>query len=300
MKTTMSIVVALVSALSIGCGSETDSVGTGALAVRITGEDAAKTGFPVEEEGESIAFVDGWTVQFSKVLVALGAIDLRSSDGTVAVESKDRYVADLHAGDASLPVFEGLDAKRWDKFSYEIASPDANAKPIGNVAQSDIQAMTDGKFNYWLEGTATKGADTYSFKWGLQSSTKNANCTNGLDDTGGIVIRSNATAEAEVTIHLEHIFWDSLGSEDASLRFDAIAAAAGADKEITTAEIATQNLSDLKGLDGMPLVDDMGKPIVYNPGSVPLASQDLLSFIQASAASMGHLNGEGLCTISGL
>ncbi len=130
--------------------------------------------------------------------------------------------------------------------------------------------------------------------------TKNANCTNGLDNTDGIVIRANATTEAEITIHVEHLFWDSLGSELASLRFDAIAAVAGADKKVTTEEIAMQSLANLKDAQGMPLVDGNNMPIVYNPGSVPLKTQDLLSFIQASGASMAHLNGEGLCTISGL
>jgi hypothetical protein len=290
-------VLSILCAMVIGCGGEDTSGGAGALAVRITGEDAAKTGFPVEEEGEAIAFADGWTVQFSKVLVSLGALDVRGADGAVAIESQGRWVADLHAGDASLPVFEGLAARRWERFGYEIAAPDASTVTLGGVAQADVQAMIDGKFNYWIEGTATKGGDTYTFAWGLSNATRNTRCTNGLDGTDGVVIRSNTTTEAEITIHLDHLFWDTLGTEEASLRFDALAAAAEADKEISLEDLATQKLSDLKGLDGMPLVDAEGKPVVYNPGSVPLASQDLLSFMLASSASMGHLNGEGLCTV---
>ncbi|MDC3958794.1 hypothetical protein KEG38_33370 [Polyangium jinanense] len=300
MKTMVGFVLSLFSAIVIGCGGEDASSGAGALAVRITGEDAAKTGFPVEEEGETIAFADGWTIQFSKVLVSFGGLDLRSADGAVAIESKGWWVADLHAGDASLPVFEALEARRWDRFGYEIAAPDASAVALGSVAQADVQAMIDGKFNYWMEGTATRAGDTYTFAWGLSNPTRNTNCTNGLDGTDGVVIRSNTTTEAEITIHLDHLFWDTLGTEEASLRFDAFAAAAGADKEISLEDLATQALSDLKGLDGMPLVDAEGKPIVYNPGSVPLASQDLLSFMLASSASMGHLNGEGLCTVGPL
>lgn len=301
MKSTMGILVALISAFSIGCGSEpTDTTGTGALAIRITGEDAAKTGFPVQEEGESIEFADGWTVQFSKFLIAFGAIDVRGADGATGVTSTDRFVADLHAGDATLPEFEGLAARRWERFTYEISAPDATAKKLGTVADSDVQAMIDGKFNYWVEGTATKGNESIGFTWGLTNPTKNANCTNGLDDTEGVVIRANATTEAEITIHVEHLFWDTLGSENASLRFDALAAVAGADKKVTTDEVATQMLANLKDASGMPLLDGAGMPVVYNPGSVPLKTQDLLSFMQASGASMAHLNGEGLCTINGL
>jgi hypothetical protein len=301
MKLNKGFLVGLACVWCVGCGSEpTESTGTGALAIRITGEDAAKTGFPVEEEGESITFADGWTVQFSKFLIAFGAIDVKGADGTSGFTSTDKYVADLHAGDPSLPIIENLAARRWERFSYEISAPDVMAKPVGNVAAADIQTMATGKFNYWIEGTATKGADSITFAWGLSNPTKNADCTNGLDNTDGVVIRSNATTEAEITIHVEHLFWDTLGSENASLRFDALAAVAGADKDLTTEEIATQTLANLKDASGMPLKDGNGSPVIYNPGSVPLASQDLWAFIQASGASMAHLNGEGLCTISGL
>ena len=301
MKTTVGLFVLLVSALSIGCGSDpSDAAGKGSLAIRVTGEDAAKTGFPVQEDGETIAFVDGWSVQFSRFLISFGAVDVRGADGEVAVSSTEKYVADLHANDASLPVMDGLAARRWERFSYEISPPDATTKGIGAVEDSYIQMMMAGKFNYWAEGTATRGADSVEFAWGIVSATKNADCTNGLDDTDGVVIRSNTTTEAEITIHVEHLFWDTLGSENASLRFDALAAVAGADKKVATDELASQSLANLKDANGMPLKDESGMPVVYNPGSVPLKTQDLLGFIQASSASMGHLNGEGLCAISGL
>lgn len=300
MKNILALVVGLVSSFAIGCGSEPTDAGKGTLAVRITGEDAAKTGFPVQEDMEMIAFEDGWTLQFSKFLISVGAIDVKGADGAVGSSSSDTYIADLHAADASLPEVASLEARRWERFSFQIKAPDATAKTVGTVDSADVQAMIAGKYNYWLEGTATKGAETIAFAWGLANPTQNANCTNGVDNTDGVVIRANATTEAEITIHVEHLFWDSLGSELASLRFDAIAAVAGADKKVTTEEIAMQSLANLKDAQGMPLVDGNNMPIVYNPGSVPLKTQDLLSFIQASGASMAHLNGEGLCTISGL
>lgn len=300
MKNKMTLIVGFVSALVIGCGSEPTEAGKGTLAVRITGEDAAKTGFPVQEDMETIAFEDGWTVQFSKFLISVGSIEVKGADGAVGSSLSDTYVADLHAADASLPEIASLDARRWESFSFQVKAPDAGAKTVGTVDSANVQAMVEGKYNYWIEGTATKGAETLSFAWGLANPTRNANCTNGLDNTDGVVIRANATTEAEITIHVEHLFWDTLGSEMASLRFDALAAVAGADKSITTEEIATQSLANLKDAQGMPLVDANKMPIVYNPGSIPLKTQDLLSFVQASGASMAHLNGEGLCTISGL
>lgn len=300
MKTKMGFVVALVSAMSIGCGLEPTEEGTGSLAIRVTGEDAAKTGFPVDDDGEMIAFADGWSIQFTKFLFSFGAIDVKGADGAVGISSSEKYIADLHLGDGSVPEFGALAARRWESFSFQVTPADATAKVLGTIDEAAVQPMVTGKFNYWIEGTATKGAESVDFAWGIANPTKNANCTNGLDNTDGVVIRSNATTEAEITIHVEHLFWDTLGTEGASLRFDAIAAVAGADKKVTTEEIATQSLADLKDANGMPLMDGSGMPVVYNPGSVPLKSQDLLAFIQASSSSMAHLNGEGLCTISGL
>lgn len=300
MKNRMALLVGFVSAFAIGCGSEPTEAGKGTLAVRITGEDAAKTGFPVQEDMEMVTFEDGWTLQFSKFLISVGSIDVKGADGTMGSSLSDTYVADLHAADASFPEIAALEARRWESFNFQLKAPDAGARTLGAVDSADVQAMIDGKYNYWIEGTATKATETISFAWGLANPTQNANCTNGLDNTDGVVIRANATTEAEITIHVEHLFWDTLGSEMASLRFDALAAVAGTDKKLTTGEIATQSLANLKDAQGMPLVDATNMPIVYNPGSIPLKTQDLLSFIQASGASMAHLNGEGLCTISGL
>ncbi len=300
MKTKLGFVVALTCALSAGCGSESTETGTGSLAIRVTGEDAAKTGFPVQEDSETIAFADGWSLEFAKFLISFGSVNVQGADGKVAIGSSETYIADLHAEDASLPEFGGLAARRWERFGFEVKAPDATTKVLGTIDDADVQTMVTGKYNYWIEGTATKGAESVEFAWGIGNPTKNANCTNGLDNTDGVIIRSNATTEAEITIHVEHLFWDTLGSEMASLRFDAIAAVAGVDKKVTTDEITMQSLADLKDANGMPLVDGAGMPVVYNPGSVPLTSQDLLSFIRASSSSMAHLNGEGLCTITGL
>ena len=294
-----SLAMASAALLTIGCGGD-EAAQLGSLHVHISGEEAAKTGFPFEEDGVKIEFADGYTLSFSKVLVSFGSIGLRGAEGDVGVASTDSFVADLHAGDPEVATFEDLPARRWEKFGFELKAPDAKTKVLGTVAAADVQTMVDGGFNYWIEGSATKANETYTFVWGLKNPTRNVDCTNGLDGTAGLVIRENATSDAEITIHMDHFFWDTLGSEGASLRFEAIAGAAGADKMIQFDELASQNLADLKAVGGMPLVDASGNPVVYNPGSVPLAKQDLRSFVLAASAGMGHLNGEGLCTVGAL
>lgn len=287
---------------STGCSDDGDetAAGSGSLTLVATGEDGAKEGFPFEEDGEAVAFTDDWTVSFSKVLVSVGNISLEGDDGKVALRSDEHYLVDLHAGDPELGTFDGLGARRWEKLSYEILPAAGGMTNVSGVASADVEAMVEGGYNYWLEGTAEKGDSAFTFAWGLKNPTRNANCTNGSDDTQGVVIRDNATTEAELTFHFDHLFWSTLGTEEADLRFEAIAAAGRDDGDISWEDLEAQQLASLVGLDGEPLVDEDGNSLVYNPGSVRLAAQDLASFILASSSSMGHLNGEGLCTVSAL
>ncbi len=296
---------ALLLSLSLGLagcsdGGDETAAGSGSLTLVATGEDGAKDGFPFEEDGEAIAFADDWTVSFSKVLVSVGNIRLEGDDGKVALDSDEHYLVDLHAGDPELGTFDALGARRWERLSYEVLPAASGMTNLSGVASADVKAMVDGGYNYWLEGTAEKGDASFTFAWGLVNPTSNTNCTNGSDDTQGVIIRDNATTEAELTFHFDHLFWSTLGTEEAELRFEAIAAAGRDDGDISWEDLEAQQLASLVGLDGEPLVDEEGEPIVYNPGSVRLASQNLASFILASASSMGHLNGEGLCTVSAL
>jgi hypothetical protein len=280
---------------ALGCADVAD---TGTLVVSVSGEEAAVTGFPVEDDGEKIEFADGWTLEFSKALVSFGYLSVKGADGAVAVADDTVYVADLHAGDAEVATFEGLEARRWENFSFAVASPEGSVKKLGAVTDADVDALKAGGFNYWFEGTAKKGTQTVSFSWKVKNPTNNAECTNGDDGKQGVVVKPNSTAEAEVTIHVDHLFWDTLGSEEAALRFDAIAAKADVSGAIAWSALETQPLDQPLDAQGAPIKDADGKNISYNPGTVSLSGQHLAGFITASSSSSGHLNGGGLCTVT--
>ena len=310
MKKTLGFVIAVVSALTIGCGPDNNTSttsssssgggsGMGSLTVRVSGGKAAKVGFPVDDNGTITSLADGWSIQFSKVLVSFGAIDVHGTDGAMGVTSTDRYIVDLHdAVDATVPAFEGLAARQWEHFGFEVTPPDATTIKLNTVEDNYIQTMTAGKYNYFVEGTATKGAESIPFVYGIPGAVKNTDCKN--DGASGIQIYSDMTTEAEISIHIAHVFFDALENEAAALRFDAMAAVKGADNKITIDEIASQQLGSLKDASGMPLKDGSGNPVVYNTGTVQLPTQDLLAFVQASTAAMAHLNGKGMCTTTGL
>ena len=252
------------------------------------------------KNGAEIRFVDGWAVRFSKYLVSVGDLRLATADDVDAFASPDVFVADLHLGDPIIFLQEGLTARRWERFGFRVLPPPPTAKAVGQVAAEDLARMQQEGFNYWIEGTAEKSGRSVSFAWGLANPTRATNCTNGLDNTEGVVVRNNTTTDVEITFHLDHLFWDTLGTEVANLRFDAIAATANDAGKVAFDVLATQALSDLRGPDGRPLVDDEGNRILYNPGSVPLPEQTLRAFMLATSAGQAHLNGLGLCTISRL
>ena len=174
------------------CGTDEDG-GRGNLQLSLSGEEAAEVGFPVPGS-EELRFADGWSVRFDKYLVGIGNVRVAGGDGSVAVQDDEVIVTDLTAGEQAIFRFEGLGARRWDRFGYDILAPDAGARSVGTVAEADLQRMVDGGYNYWIEGIAEKDGDAVSFAWGIAAPMHNDDCVNSADGSPGVVIRNNATA----------------------------------------------------------------------------------------------------------
>src|SRR5690606_33973571 len=153
-------------------------------------------------------------------------LSVSAADGESAVSSTQVFVVDLAKGDPLLGTFEDLPARRWDRFSFEIVAPTADTTRGEGVDQQDVATMTEAGFTYWVEGDPSRGDESVTFAWGFAAGTKNADCTNGDDGKAGIVIGESSTTRAQLTCHVEHLFWDAVGSEDAAMRFDPIAALA--------------------------------------------------------------------------
>jgi hypothetical protein len=295
MRTTL--IAALSIAPLLGCGAD-EAAGTGSLVVTISGEDAAQTGFPVEDDGEVIAFADGWTLRFDKALAAVGAVTVAASDGTVGAGPSGSFVVDLTKAEAQLARFDGLAARRWDAFSYELAAPSAGATAINAGSADDVARMASEGLTYWFTGSASKDGRAVRFDWKFKNPTKNSACTDGDDGKQGVVVPAGSSAKAQVTVHLDHLFWTSIGSEGGVMRFDPIAAVAGDDGLVSLDELAQQPLVGVKDASGADILDGDGKPLVYDPGSTRLDEDNLRGFVTAGLRYSGHLNGGGLCTIT--
>ncbi|MFK7984805.1 MAG: hypothetical protein AB8I08_02165 [Sandaracinaceae bacterium] len=262
---------------------------TGTLAVSASGEGAAVDGYPFEDVG----FVDGWTMQFDVVLASVESFSLRGADGLEA-GGVEPVLIDLHLGDAPLYDLAAVDARRWEDVRYVVAPATAASVDVGPVDPALRAQMIEEGWSLYVAGTAQKGETTRTFAWGFALDVLNSNCVSG-DGTAGVVVPSNGTANGLVTLHLDHLFFDSLALDEAEMRFDAIAAMAEPDGSIPLANLANQRLASMQTADGSPLVDDTGAPIVYDPGSAALPEPTLLAMMQAAAVTIGHWQGEGHC-----
>jgi hypothetical protein len=288
------VLLAAMLMMSSACGGD-DSAGSGTIKIVADGEEGARQGFPFTEDGETVAFVDGWTLRFDKYVVAVGDVAVGSEGGEVAFEDAKTYIVDVKQGTPTLLERE-VEAQRWDAFGFTIRPPGEQVVNAGGVSEADIARMKAGGLTYLIEGTATKGDASIRLSWEVAAPVRNEGCTNGVDDTQGVVVPVNGSVEARITIHTDHAFFDSLGTEESELRFEAIAAAAGADGVVTWADLKSQRLAALKGMDGETLRDEAGARVIYDPGAAQLEAADLQAYILFSMASQAHLNGEGLCT----
>lgn len=276
--------------------------GEGTVSIRIDGEDGAREGLPHDDGEESIEFVDGWSVQFEAYRMAVSGLEVADSMGESGFSSDAVYLVDL-ALDAPEIEAAVIGAQRWDEVGIGVVVPQSGDELVrSGVGEDQARAMVDAGASYWVDGTARHAASgrEVSFSFPFEASARYSRCTNGEDGSQGVVVRTNSETRLDFTVHVEHLFFSNLASENGALRFEAIAAMADDAGLVTWAALADQPLADLRDADGNPLVDEGGAPVVYDPGGVALQENTLQAFMREAVRSQVHLNGEGLCTLSSL
>jgi hypothetical protein len=282
--------MATVACTAMACGDG----GEGTLVVTASGEEAAEAGFPVDVGTEVLELVDGWELQFDAIVVSIRQFDLRDGQGAPADIEADPVVVDLRLGEPTLWRLEGVPSGRWSDVRYRFAPPTEASRPVGDVNPEHVSIMRAGGYAMWIEATATEGSDTVEVAWGLPLNVLHVRCVNGVDDTDGVVIRRGGITEAEITVHLDHLFFDSLAEDEADMRFEAMAAVADVDGVVTLDALSTQSLSDPQDRGGETIMEG-GAPLVYDPGPFALDAPNLREFLLVAAGTMGHFNGEGHC-----
>ncbi len=251
-----------------------------------------------------------------------------------------------------------FDTSQRYAFSYDTLPAQYPAWNLNLTAQGvqDYAVMVQNGWNKLLRGTATYvGTGIYnnpsdpnaaaaqarfaafpttvSFMMGWNDATENLNCVNAdlgneADLTNrGVVIYPDHTSIAQITVHVDHVFWDKLEQEGAALRFDPIAAFAPADTRTTPMSLNAFHGQHLLATfsDGVtplpdrapfqpnpspnanaPTNDVQANPLqvtmnlngVTGPAGGPFPD-DLVQFMAFSAQSQMHLNAQGLCYIEG-
>jgi hypothetical protein len=355
--------------------------GGGGVVFAASGEVLALTGYAFPPQPGAAAFVDGWDVRFSRLLVTVDKIRIsespdsvpgdQSKTGKLVAEADGPWAVDLArsdptylpgkggAGEQAVPIAAltkqnrngnapfATDGTRY-AFGFDTVPAAAGAYDVnlGVDARSDYaQMVTDGCVVLYV-GTATfKGnksdancyppdrarwPDVVNFRLCFKSPTTYANCQNPDNDPAdpfpneehqrGVAFQTNASVIAQVTMHTDHPFWDSV-LHDSPAHFDQFAArVVGQDGGMPTV-----TLEMTKGVDYTGYTDALGNvlswryctepptdvhakftgPMRFDPQSVPPATgsdpvsglRDYFDFATYNQSTQGHLNSDGLCVV---
>ncbi len=366
--------------------------GPGGVRFAASGEVLALTGYAFPPaQPDNAAFVDGWDVKFTRLLVTVANVtlsdnadkvpgDQSQTGGVVAKVEGGPWAFDLSHSDpsylpgkggpgeqavpfASIKTDNNGDALKTDgtryAFGFDIIAANAASKMVNLDAagMTDYQEMvTKGCAVFYVGHASFKGTktdatcyppdrygfpDEVDFRLCFKSPTTYINCQNPDNDPAkpfdneehqrGIALLTNASTIAQVTVHTDHPFWDSV-IHDSPAHFDQFAARASKPVTIDDAGVpsggggtASVTLEDTQGVDYTAYTDKQGKPLQwryciepatdahakftgamrFDPQTVPHASgtdpasglRDYYDFSTYDQSTQGHLNSDGLCFV---
>ncbi len=362
--------------------------GPGGVLFAASGEVLAFTGYPFPPaSADDTAFVDGWGVHFTRLLVTVDNITLSNgpnirpgdescTESTVAKVTGPWAIDLSHSnpsylpgkggpGEEAVPIAAlahqnypagntaGFDTSGSAPYAFGFdlvpAAPNALNVNLDAAGVADYQDMATNGCVVLFVGTATfmgsdatctaPGApDTYyateyatwpqtgeavNFHLCFKSLTSYVNCQNpdnggeplaGEESQRGIYFKNDQSVIAQVTVHTDHPFWDSV-LHDAPLHFDQFAATvAGLGQN---GVYPTVTLEMTKGVPYSPVYTDRaGNPLYWRyciapPTDVhaqftgPMAFDaqsvsglaDFYDFATYDQSTQGHLNSDGLCYV---
>ncbi|WP_394837614.1 hypothetical protein LVJ94_11965 [Pendulispora rubella] len=367
-RSVLPLALLTIGALGVAaCSSDDDNTSGkpgGKIQFSISGEALAYTGYSFPA-GEPV-FVDGWALEFDRVLTTVDKITLsrnpdkaptdQSQTDNLVAELNGPWAVDLHKqgtlegkggnGETAVLIGElanqnrngGANFSNTDRyaFGFDVVTASATATQLNldDAAKTDYGDMVTNGYTTLFVGTATfKGGDTCTssdpkydfgqlpktvkFRFGFKTSATYVNCQNP-DNTGtpfageehqrGVQVVDNKPVTAQLTLHTDHVFWDST-LHDSPLHFDHIAARFVGQ---ISAGVPTATLQDFEGRAINPVVDGKGAPLPWRScvdtaayslpkGNVTFEDnvglQSLSEFLSYNERTMGHLNADGLCAV---
>jgi hypothetical protein len=348
------------SPLQAAC-STADSTRAGRLQITVSAEGLGANGYAFPPSpGQDLAFVDGWAVNFDRIIVAVDNIRLsqvpdadpgdQGVTGATVVVRKGPFIVDLkqpgdfedkgQAGKVAirLPIddLEDLfDLEQRYAFSYDLvgAASDATFVNIESddsdvvaMVQAGQRALLTGRAEFRGQGCQSSGSydfeslpKTVDFRFGLEGKVSYLNCQNpenrgkaieGEESQRGVQLLPNGVTTAQITIHTDHLFWSSVNHENLPL-FDQFAANTEWADGVHVMDLAmTRSVPVPRVMDSagnalpwrscvdsdLYVLPKQPPTMTFDPGSQALTN--LYDFVQFNAATMGHLNADGLCYVA--
>ncbi|MEL6338609.1 MAG: hypothetical protein AAFP04_05305 [Myxococcota bacterium] len=208
----------------------------GEVVVTAYGEDFIELGIVADEVG------DGWSIDFSSFEVEVEEVEVAG-----------RVFEDLGTVELTVPT---------DGAGHELSRSAVDAGEF-----SGPRYVLGG---IHVVGVAERQGVSKSFDWRFPARVAYSNCETTT------LVEEGDTATFEITVHADHLLYDSLVAEEPSLFFDPIASADGnADDVITETELAEVDIGG------------------YDPGNS--GANDMWAYLTALVGNLGHVDGEGHC-----
>ena len=373
---------------ALGAFTPPSDPGSGGILFTASGEAAATQGvaFPPASAGAA-AFVDGWSVRFTRVLVTLDNLTLSAGPNVspgdesctepAVAKATGPWAVDLArpgdrtgkggGGERAVAIaalsgdFDTSGATPY-AFGYDVIPAATSARNVNldDAGLVDYARMVNDGCTVLYVGTATFNGtsctcptpadptracadrgpgwpqlgDSVPFRFCFKSPTSYVNCQNpdnggeplaGEEAQRGIYFQNGSSVIAQVTIHLDHPFWDSV-LHDTPAHFDQFAArVVGQGPPGTQVTFPTVTLDMTQGVDYTQVTDAQGAhlswrsctapdasihapfvgPMAFDAQSVPHAPgpdpctglRDLYDFATYNQSTQGHLNSDGLCYV---
>jgi hypothetical protein len=270
----------LACALALGCRPA-----SGDVTVLLEPEASITEGIAAGSEEDQI--VDGWSVAFSRYLVAIGDVRLGRSAGDLEARAPEVFIADLSAiGGAGVPLasLEAIETGRWDRVSFRTPAADASAMIHASASEVDAGEMIANGWTYWLQGTLTNGTEQIAFDIGVATPAEYGPCE-AEDGLSGLTVTEGGTSFA-ITIHGDHLFFDTFpsGAEVIERRAQWLA-------DCDLDESGTIDAAELARVDAA----DVFPSETYNLAGSPYPIDTALDFARSQLSTQGHFQGEGEC-----
>lgn len=304
----------------LSCGEDGGSGQPATVSLLLEAEDVVIEGLAAGDGLEDIR--DGWTVEFSKYLMSIGEVELRSVGDSADHEDHSIYAVDLKRIPQGGLVLWTLEDVREGQYELYYATGEAGAERHTSLSEEDFMSLSEQGDGVWVTGALSKAggvscppASLSEVGEGLETTSENGAgdpcylneniefefraevpahygpCS--IDGLSAVAVASGADVSVALTIHGDHLFFNGFpeGGEGGVRRLAQWMADCdlNVDGEVTMDELSKISPADLSEFDER-----------FQLGGAPITPLDnMVTYLKAQVMTQGHFQGEGECALDG-